>query len=147
MWGVYKHFLELQKSICKLFALSETHCSLFYINFQFISLYWVYKSIFLSGEIHGRSFYHSLIIFQTFTQSTEYKSSVNQKQAKGDNLCEKLFCDLDTSWFRALPYMSQLPYIIHINSRIVFLDIPGKYVLSCNSLLLSSIYAKWNCPC
>ena len=31
------------------------------------------------------------------------KSPVDQKQAKGKDLCEKLFFDLDTDWFRALP--------------------------------------------
>ena len=28
-----------------------------------------------------------------------YKSSVNWKQAKGEDLYEKLFCDLEAGWF------------------------------------------------
>ena len=28
-----------------------------------------------------------------------YESSVNQKQAKGEDLCEKSFCDLGIGWF------------------------------------------------
>ena len=28
-----------------------------------------------------------------------YISSVNQKQAQGDDLCENLFCDLRIGWF------------------------------------------------
>ena len=58
------------------------------------------------------------------------KSLVDQKQAKGDDLCEKLFCDLDTDGFWVLPYVSVLPYIIHIFSQIVIRDSPGKYVLT-----------------
>ena len=47
-------------------------------------------------------------------------SSVTQKQARGEELYEKLILDLEADCFWALPWVIQLLYIIHINSRILF---------------------------